>query len=292
MGNRQALEDGGESTGPTAFSAVSVNLLNGIVDDLAGSAFLADASVDQWFRMKNLFARSPASAACPARVATQACAANTRSITYMSCTSDGGLSTLAGTVVANYVDTGGGTTCALDAAGKSVTRVAELTMVSSAGTATVTSANRIDFRGQVFGGGATLTKRGDGAFDLTVPGVSRVYRDETDATVNYEISMRSVGSTPAVLSEDLARGVRSLRGGSFEISEKASRSLATLTAVDVKWGVGTCCYPTSGSFEGSMKIGNAAALDGLRIEFSSTCGQATIRAPGMTDVAHRFSSCI
>lgn len=161
-----------------------------------------------------------------------ACANGVESRTFSSCNI--GPYSLDGTVSLTFSDT----TCAMDAAQDSVTRMGNFTVTGFAGGSLVVSSP---------GGGQELIDNGGGSFSYSVPGMERV-ATAPDGKELFDIS--SDTSSPIGVS-GLTRATRVVNGGTLVITHNILKYTASLTPENLTWA-STCNCPVAGTWTGSL----------------------------------------
>lgn len=251
-----------------------VSAANGVADDEAVAGYSVQPPV---------LAPVPV-ASCTVRASSQACVAERRQATYSACdigsvSLNGGSSVnaslplkMSGWVRLDFTETDLSLLCDL-AIGESVTRTQDLTFLGVRdGSLRVTSENRVDYRGQSYADGVKL-RRGGGSLELTIFGISRILTGASLQTLS-DLSLRTL--TPVTLGPNLARGFRTMNGGSFELSHQGLRMLDMVVPNAVAWEKADCCFPTSGSL--SMTL--SGKLTGNAVVSFTGCGTATIQRDG------------
>ncbi len=257
----------------------AVTLIGGIADEQKGSGFAylpmsrterLLAEIEGWVPLRKAWA----SGACAAssRAVQHACAGSHRTNSALDCTL--GNYTLSGWVDLQYSEAD----CALDAVGETVTRTYSVQVSGNGFLLNRFTNAHTTYDGQSLSGGGTLTYQGPASWQMTVGGNHRVLT--RNGNTWFDISTKT-GSAVSI-SGTLARGSRTVNGGSIQVIHNRAGFTATWVPSSVSWATVGCCYPTSGSatvtFTGSV-TGSGT------VSFGPTCGQMTIQKDGVSRTA-------
>lgn len=216
---------------------------------------------------------------CGSPVANDTCSSGAKSASYTACAISGSSQTYTGTVALAYSST----TCSLSSLNATVTRSLNVTRSGIFDTNVTTDSNPVtDYRGTVASGGVRLkvTNTATPTFQLDVLGIHKVRKSGSGATLQ-DVSIQT--TAPFTVTGALAGGNRTVSGGTLVVAHNLARYVATFTISDSLTfsDAGTCCHPTSGTV--SVTYSGAQTGTGT-LQYSSTCGQATLSLNGNTTV--------
>ena len=147
----------------------------------------------------------------------------------------------------------------------------------------VSSDSHTDYRGNVIGGGAKITRTGATSYSLEHRGIRR-QRISATGTTTVDISLRT---TTDFNFSGYGSGNILVGGGVMEIIHNNAEYVAQIQASDLSFSPATCCYPRSGSisinYSGS-RSGEATA------RFGPGCGNLTLTSAG-TDTTLELDGC-
>ncbi len=211
----------------------------------------------------------PTATACTYSSVRGTCASSADTITWGSCTVDGGLVTMSGTWSETFSGTGASTCTTPISSGGSVTRTSSSSVMTFASGATLTT----DTNGGTAWDGTTIPSTGEtvsnssGTRTIVINGIHRALKGPRGTTW-FDHYITSTGLTA---TGSRAAGTRSI-SGSLKVYHGLLKYTATSTFNTVVWGSSTCCYPTSGNISSTL----TGSLSGsTTLTFSSTCGSAT-----------------
>lgn len=196
----------------------------------------------------------------------QAAACNT--IGFTTCASSkmtktfGGCSLgLGGSVTGDITLTFSSGTCSMGTNGNTVTRVPNFS---------ITGLRGATFDVTAISGGQTISRGAGSDFSFTNAGIKRKFTTPK-GTVLLDLTTTT---SSAITISGASRTSRTMSGGGLVVADNLTSQSCTFTpTTSVMWGSATCNCPTSGRWDASCTDGKT-----FRIDFGSTCGQATITA--------------
>ena len=201
--------------------------------------------------------------------------------TYNSCSMADSALTVSGAVEYTYSNSG----CSIvGVTNRSVTRTVDMTMTGkSGGTLTISSANTTDYRGNIVGGGQTLSVQATaGQFSYSVGGVTRSLTGPAGATL---MSISSRTTTPFSASGTSLSNLV-LSGGALEIIHNRAKYTLTLAASNVAFS-NSCACPVSGTMSGSY----SGSVSGSATITYTGCGTADVTTSGGGSASVTIDSC-
>ncbi|OQW52823.1 MAG: hypothetical protein A4S09_08240 [Proteobacteria bacterium SG_bin7] len=218
----------------------AVGSISGLSDNQAGESYLA---INNSFKekvmteMQNLLLPQAVADDGCVRPIFAACINGIRESTYNNCSPANSKASINGYIRLTYSQAN----CTLSVSDK-VNRTFEVTISGPrGGSATLSSANKSDYNGNVYGGGGQLTKTANG-FDVEILGknISLDYK----GVELYNVSIRTLSTVH--ISGTLSRQSRLVNGGQIEVNHNKAKFTALFEPHNLQWQSG-CCYPVSGS---------------------------------------------
>lgn len=219
----------------------AVGAISGLSDNQAGESYLAinnSFKEKMFIEMQNFFLpQAVASDGCQ-RPIFEACINGIREAIYNNCSPANSKASVNGYIRLTYSQNN----CSMANVSDKVNRTYEVTISGPrGGSATLSSANKSDYNGDVYGGGGQLTKTASG-FDVDVLGknISLDYK----GIELYNVSIRTLATVH--VTGTLSRQNRLVDGGQIQVNHNKAKFTALFEPHNLQWQSG-CCYPVSGS---------------------------------------------
>lgn len=257
--NQPGLE-GNEDLSASVEDAVTT--MGAMIDDQAGESYAKITPKNSFETLEEILFPKAYAAGC-IRPVFKSCVDGIKNSQFSDCSMFRGNVLASGEINLDYSQND----CSMDETDDDVARTYEYELVGPrGGQLNVTSQDQEDYRGQIVGGGALLTKTTTG-HNLEILGKNKIFTRNGRVLRN-----KSIRTTAALeISGGLARGQRQVNNGQIEVIHNLAEFVATYTAQDLRWS-SSCCHPVSGS----LSVEYTGSLQGTaQVEFQS-CGQATL----------------
>lgn len=252
-------ESGGDATGTVARLLVPNGDEKSFMRLNSKKDFLAKVN---GYNFSDLFISKSYAAQCNA-VLFSSCIANHRSRDFAGCSIGVG-GTITGGISLAFAGSHA-SVCAIPNAADTVTRIPDYTISGLRGaTFKVTAPSPST--------GQTITRTGSNAYSFTNNGVNRKFTSPNGTVI---LDVTTTTSSAINITGD-TRSTRVISGsGGITVVDNLTNLSCTLTPTTVAW-TGACNCPTSGYWSGSCTDSTT-----MKIEFSSTCGVATLTKNGV-----------
>lgn len=242
----------------------AVTSLSAILDDQNGSSYASAFYKPTLQESVSAILLPKAWAASCVRPGLLTCSNGLKSTQFDECDQSNGRVKASGQIDLDYSDAA----CGLTAVGSSVTRTFSYALTGAQnGELNVTSDSLEDYRGNLIGGGSTLT-RVTGGYQLAILGQHKILTRNGRQIRNH--SLRTL--SPIEVSVGLARDQRVISNGELEVAHNLAGMTAVYRSQNLEWSQ-TCCYPVSGS----MTVEYSGSKEGTATIDFLTCGQAQVQ---------------
>lgn len=242
-----------------------IGAISGLSDNQAGDSYLAfnNSFKEKMFQeMQNFFLPQAIADGGCVRPIFEACNNGVKEAIYNNCQPANSTATINGFIRLTYSQAN----CTLASVADKVNRTFEVQITGPrGGTAGISSANKTDYKGSLYGGGGQLTKVANG-FDVDILGkhISLDYK----GIELYNVSIRTPSTVHIIGS--LSRQNRLVDGGSIEVNHNKAKFTALFEPHNLQWQSG-CCYPVSGS----LSVTYSGSKTGSATVTFNGCGLAT-----------------
>jgi hypothetical protein len=203
-------------------------------------------------------------ATCSGRAGDQPCVGNARTVTYNECLIPGTTFPLNGAINLEYTSN----SCSLATSGDSVTRTGNTSRSTRVGTATVSSADHVDYQGRKVGGGIRLSRVSSTDYVVQILGLHKVYTTSQDYSI-----LHTSASQVTTSSGLLERNGRIINGGVIELRHNVANYNVSIQPQQLRFEA-SCCFPTSGT----LRLTYSGSIVGQGSVNFTGCGTATISA--------------
>lgn len=238
-----------------------ITTVSALVDDQAGSAFVATVKPSPYLYAEKLFEQilPKAYAVSCARAIEQSCNAGIKQISFSSCDLPRGAK-FSGRIQLEYTDA----SCSMANTGDSVARTYDYDISGPYGgmVLSVTST----------GGGGRLTKTADG-WNAEILGKNKVLTWRGKEMMNLDISTPE----PLAITGSLQRNGRVISSGSYRVVHNLAGFTALYEPHDLAY-TATCCHPVSGS----LNVTYSGSVNGTGTVSFNGCGSATLVRDGQS----------
>ncbi len=240
----------------------AVTTMGAMIDDQAGESYAKATPQNSLETLEEILFPKAYAAGC-IRPVFKACSSGIKNSQFSDCSMFRGQVLASGEINLDYSQND----CSMDQTGDDVARTYQYELVGPrGGQLSVTSQDQEDYRGEIIGGGALLTKTSSG-HSLDILGKNKIFT--RNGRVLRNKSIRTISALE--ISGGLARGQRQVNNGQIEVIHNLAEFVATYSAQDLRWS-SSCCHPVSGS----LSVEYTGSLEGTaQVEFQS-CGQATL----------------
>lgn len=147
-------------------------------------------------------------------------------------------------------------------------RVLSYTGTGSVGGATIAASDLTAYTGTSYSGGTTVTFGASNTRSINILGVHRRGLRSNGSLYTFWHTF----NTPTPLSVSVSGGNYTISSGVVKLFHNRARITVTNTFVNTTYPVdGSCCYPTGGSIQTQVGVGNP-----ITTTFNSTCGSVSI----------------